>query len=127
MFLHLLLLSIPILFDTSDYMVVNKPSGVGVHGEGSLLPLLNSQLSLPPPSPLHLIHRLDTPTSGLLVIGKSSEAAGKIARGFQNRERDGGGREVEFITKIYVAVTGRKPKKKMGAMRGTIKKTRLGR
>ncbi|GMH72488.1 hypothetical protein TL16_g05928 [Triparma laevis f. inornata] len=81
---------------------------------------------------LFSVHRLDTPTSGLLVFAKDADAAGKLQRGFQNRARDriskegGDNEEEKAISKFYVAVVSRKLKKKMGVLRGNLVKGRRG-
>lgn len=119
-----LLTPIPVIKQAKGFWIVSKPAGVGVHGDDSLVRLVRDQEQgrLLEGEDLHLIHRLDTPTSGLIVLGVGGEASGKIARGFQNRERDDQG----LIKKIYVAICSRKPSKKMGTITGTIKKTRKG-
>jgi 23S rRNA pseudouridine955/2504/2580 synthase len=68
-----------ILWEGAGLLIVNKPSGVAVHGAGSLEAQVRSYLAgrLPPslsfrPGPLH---RLDKPTSGLIVFSASLEGA----------------------------------------------------
>jgi 23S rRNA pseudouridine955/2504/2580 synthase len=77
---------------------VNKPPGIAVHGEGSLESQVRSYLAgrLPPslsfrPGPLH---RLDKPTSGLVVFSTSLEGA----RYFSALIREGG------VKKRYLAL-----------------------
>lgn len=66
-----------------DIGVVNKPPGLPVHPCGayhhnSLATLLGLQLGDGPP--LHFPHRLDTVTSGLLLVARSKVAARRLAR-----------------------------------------------
>jgi 23S rRNA pseudouridine955/2504/2580 synthase len=68
-----------ILWEGAGLLVVNKDAGVAVHGEDSLESRLRAYLAgrIPPslsfrPGPLH---RLDKPTSGLIVFSSSLEGA----------------------------------------------------
>jgi len=79
-------------------MAVNKPAGLAVHGHDSLDDMVRSFLAdkLPPslsfkPGPLH---RLDKPSSGIVVFSTSIEGA----RLFSSLMRD------RKISKIYLAV-----------------------
>jgi len=69
-----------ILFEDSDYLVVNKPSGMAVHS-GSGLPwgLIDVVRQIMPGSYLELAHRLDRETSGCLVLAKSGKSLGHLA------------------------------------------------
>ncbi|GHU15470.1 pseudouridine synthase [Spirochaetia bacterium] len=64
-----------ILFENADFLVLNKPAGLAVHGDDSLDTLVQAYLGpkIPPslsfrPGPLH---RLDKPTSGVIVFSAS--------------------------------------------------------
>jgi 23S rRNA pseudouridine955/2504/2580 synthase len=68
-----------ILWENQDLIAVNKPVGLSVHGTDSLDSIVQSYLAdkLPPslsfkPGPLH---RLDKPSSGIVVFSKSLEGA----------------------------------------------------
>jgi 23S rRNA pseudouridine955/2504/2580 synthase len=87
-----------ILYESDDFLVLNKPAGLAVHGPGSLDTLVQAYLGpkLPPslsfrPGPLH---RLDRPTSGIVVF--SAGIAG--AQYFSALLREG------RITKRYLAL-----------------------
>jgi len=87
-----------ILFEGSGLLILNKPSGLSVHGRGSLDDMVQSYLApkLPPslsfrPGPLH---RLDKPSSGVLVFSTSLEGA----RLFSGMMRGG------MIKKEYLAI-----------------------
>jgi tRNA pseudouridine65 synthase len=79
---------LPICYQDEDLVVVDKPSGLAVHrsqdlkDEVPLLQTLRDQLG----RWVYPIHRLDRPTSGLLVFGLSSEAASWVARQFGTGE-----------------------------------------
>ncbi|WP_439134930.1 TIGR01621 family pseudouridine synthase [Pseudomaricurvus sp.] len=99
-----------------DFVVVNKAPGVtvqrddGVHG---LLDLVASDLGLPKLFP---VHRLDNPTSGVLLMGRHSESNQLLSRMFQARE----------IDKYYLALSLNKPRKKQGLIKGDMEKARRG-
>ena len=72
-----------ILFEGSGLLVLNKPAGISVHGMGSINDLVQHYLApkLPPslsfvPGPLH---RLDKPSSGVLVFSTGLEGAQRFS------------------------------------------------
>ena len=66
------LLESRILFEDSELMVVNKPSGIAVHGgSGVQLGLIEALRSMRPGNSfLELVHRIDKETSGCLMVAK---------------------------------------------------------
>lgn len=73
----------PILFEDADLLVVNKPAGLHVNetetnAAPSLMALLGPEL--------HLVHRLDRQTSGLLVLAKHPKAARELSARFAARQ-----------------------------------------
>lgn len=103
---------IPVLFEDENYLVINKPAGLVVHGDGKTEeqsvadwvlenypeakevgePLLLSggqKISRP-----GIVHRLDRETSGVLAIAKNRKAYEFLKKQFQNRE----------VEKIYFAI-----------------------
>lgn len=86
-----------ILFEDEHYIAINKPNGLLVHRtniaadvEDFALQRLRNQVGY------HVfpVHRLDRPTSGILVFGKSKEATAALANHFQEKT----------IRKTYLAV-----------------------
>ncbi|MFV8571296.1 23S rRNA pseudouridine(955/2504/2580) synthase RluC [Marinobacter sp. SBS5] len=65
-----------VVFENSDMLVVNKPSGIAVHGGSGLsfglIEVLRS--SRPQAKFLELVHRLDRDTSGLVMVAKKRSA-----------------------------------------------------
>lgn len=65
-----------ILHETADYLAIDKPCGISVHNDGveqnNILDLLGGSL--------HLAHRLDKETSGVLLLAKSSGAAAALMK-----------------------------------------------
>jgi tRNA pseudouridine65 synthase len=86
-----------ILHIDEHIVVVNKPAGIPVHrsrlvNDGDVY--LIDQVRALVEGPLHLIHRLDRATSGVLLIGRNSEVAGTLGRQFMQRD----------VEKTYLAV-----------------------
>lgn len=95
-----------IVFENSDLLVVNKPSGIAVHGgSGVDYGLIEAMRKLRPDSRrLELAHRLDRDTSGCTVIAKKSS----ILRAIHQQLRD------QTVAKTYLAlVRGQWPKNKI--------------
>ena len=72
--------------ETEAAFAVNKPASMPVHPCGayrynSMMMLLAQEPLVPQQvAPLHLVHRIDRVTSGLVVLAKSSEAAASISQ-----------------------------------------------
>lgn len=81
-------LAIPIVFEDPWLLAVNKPAGLPSQGTWAtdrhdLLALLKRQR---PELKLYLQHRLDQPTSGLLLLSKAAEANAGLSTQFEGRE-----------------------------------------
>ncbi|UJF19929.1 TIGR01621 family pseudouridine synthase [Vibrio sp. SS-MA-C1-2] len=99
-----------VVFQTTDFYLINKQAGVSVHRdelECGLLDRMRQQLG---DKQLYLIHRLDKMTSGLLLIGRNKQAASILSQLFANRQ----------VEKYYLAISGKKPKKKQGVVIGDM-------
>ena len=79
---------IEIIYQDSDLVAVNKPSGIKVHRgpfdrrrESFVLQLVRDQVG----RHLYPVHRLDKPTSGILVFALSPGAARSLAKSFARR------------------------------------------
>ncbi|MDX1346320.1 MAG: RluA family pseudouridine synthase, partial [Sedimenticolaceae bacterium] len=70
------LLNDSIVFEDKTLLVINKPSGIAVHGGSGISLGIIEQLRLlrPEEKGLELVHRLDRATSGLLMIAKRRSA-----------------------------------------------------
>ena len=93
-------LDLEVLFEDDFFAVIYKPSGILVSGN-KFVTIANglaqnlkksNQTDAVKPQP---IHRLDYPTSGLLLVGKTSAAIQKLGELFKNKE----------IQKTYFAIT----------------------
>ncbi len=103
-----------ILLQTPDFVVINKPTGLSVHrdqNDSGLTEMLAQQLGVPQ---LWLVHRLDKPTSGVLLLALNADAAAELAQAFANRE----------VKKTYLALSDRKPSKKQGWIKGDMVRSR---
>lgn len=92
-----------VLYQDDAVIVLNKPPGIAVQGGtkttrhiDGLLDALRGDKDEKP----RLVHRLDKETSGVLVLGRTAQAAAKLAKAFASRE----------ARKIYWAVVVGKPK-----------------
>lgn len=77
-----------ILFEDSDIVVVNKPSGLIVYPDGKHdYPALSAWLEKKyGVGGFHFVHRIDRETSGVLVVAKNEKTHEFLKRQFQDRE-----------------------------------------
>lgn len=104
-----------LVFQHADFYALNKPAGAPMHAndsEASVVHQLAEQLH----EPLWPVHRLDTPTSGLLLVARNAAAAATLSQLFAKRQ----------ISKTYLAIAAGKPKKKQGWIIGDMEKARRG-
>jgi len=99
-----------ILYEDDFFLAVNKPAPLPVHPVGrfkakNLLSLLTKALR-PAGEHLRIVNRLDSETSGLVLVAKSASAAGKLGILFENRE----------VLKEYQAVVLGVPKEPEGSI-----------
>ena len=89
-------IELPVVYEDASLLVVDKPSGVAVHGgSGISLGVIESLRALRPQAKmLELVHRLDRDTSGLLMIAKKRSALLELHRMLRGAA----------IEKIYVAI-----------------------
>ncbi|MFC4699482.1 23S rRNA pseudouridine(955/2504/2580) synthase RluC [Glaciecola siphonariae] len=94
-----------ILYEDERFIVLNKPSGIAVHGGSGLqFGVIEGLRVLRPDAPfLELVHRLDRETSGCLLIAKKRSALRHLHEQLRNNQVD----------KIYHAlVAGAWPEKR---------------
>jgi tRNA pseudouridine32 synthase / 23S rRNA pseudouridine746 synthase len=103
-----------LIYDHPSFIIARKRAGVNFHSEGEAGFVV--QLSETLGVPLFPLHRLDKMTSGLVIFAKSSSIAAVFGKMFENRE----------IEKYYLALSLRKPKKKMGWIKGDMASARRG-
>ncbi len=95
---------LPIVHEDPSLLVIDKPSGVAVHGGSGVSHGVIESLRAARPEAklLELAHRLDRDTSGLLVVAKKRAALVELHRMLREGE----------IEKIYVAVVKGIPQEK---------------
>ena len=104
-----------ILLSTPDYLVINKPAGLGMHQEGddaSVVRLLSEQLG----EAVYPVHRLDKVTTGVLLLARHAAANRELSLQFAERK----------VGKCYLALSASKPTKKQGLIKGDMEKARGG-
>ena len=69
-----------LLFENDEILLVNKPAGVSVQGGAGIVHPLDDELSAQLGYRVHLVHRLDKETSGILLVAKTAAAAAKWSR-----------------------------------------------
>ena len=93
-----------IIFDDDDFIVINKPEGISVHGgSGQKFSLIDGVRSIYSSNDIDLCHRLDKETSGCIVLSKNK----LFLKHFNGLLR------TKKITKTYLAIICGKLKKSM--------------
>jgi 23S rRNA pseudouridine1911/1915/1917 synthase len=112
-------MEIPILHEEEEFVVIYKPAGIASHGgPGDTQPSLVNVLlfyfhklsKISGEIRPGIVHRLDKPTSGIMVIAKTDRAHLKLASQFQNRE----------VEKTYFAWLVQTPKLPEGRITSSI-------
>lgn len=113
--------------ENEDFLVVDKQPEVSIHDEHheyglaaksaapnkGLIKQLRIDFNNKQIAP---IHRLDKPTSGLLLCSKNPQAGSVLSQVFQNRD----------VEKYYLAISMDRPLKKQGLVCGDMQRTRNG-
>lgn len=94
-------MKIKILYEDSNILVIDKPSGILVHPDGREDPSTSLRarktildLFIKKYPKLQIVHRLDKETSGVLILVKNEKAHEFLKKQFQNRT----------VKKIYYAI-----------------------
>jgi 23S rRNA pseudouridine1911/1915/1917 synthase len=93
-------ITLPILYEDDDCVVINKPVGVLTHSKGAFNPegtvatWLQSRLKNMEGERAGIVHRLDRATSGVMICAKTPEALSWLQKQFAQRK----------VKKTYVAV-----------------------
>ena len=96
-----------ILYKDRDLLLVRKPAGVPSQPDPSGQPDLLTRLQSEHPT-ARLIHRLDTPTGGVMVFGLTPKATAKLCALVQDHS---------LFRKEYLAVLSAPPQENEGQMR----------
>ena len=104
-----------IIFDDDDFIVINKPEGISVHGgSGQKFSLIDGVRSIYSSNDIDLCHRLDKETSGCIVLSKNK----LFLKHFNGLLR------TKKITKTYLAIICGKLKKSLTVTDKLIAKRR---
>ena len=111
-----------ILYEDNHCLVVNKPAGMLSQGDETGEPSLVSwtadywreKYQKPGNVYVGLVHRLDRPTSGVVLIERTSKAAGRLADQFRLGE----------ISKLYWAIVEGRPQAESGEWIDHLEKDR---
>ncbi len=95
-----------VLYKNNQLIALNKPSGLPTQSDRSGDKALLDIAEIYTKSHLHLIHRLDRPASGIVLIAKNKKCLAKLNEQFQNRT----------IKKTYLAVVKNHPPEKEGTL-----------
>jgi 23S rRNA pseudouridine1911/1915/1917 synthase len=112
--------SLQIIYDDNHLLIVNKKPSQIVQGDKTgdtplsdlIKAYLKEKYSKAGNVYLGLIHRLDRPTSGLVVFAKTSKAAARLSKLFQNHD----------LTKKYWAIVKNPPPQPQGILVDYLKK-----
>lgn len=115
-----------IIFETDDYLVINKPAGIAVHAGGNIKEETIADLLIKrypeikdvgdDPIRPGLVHRLDKEVSGLMVIAKNNKTFQVLKNQFKDRD----------VNKEYVALVHGKMTTEYGDIKFPIKRSSEG-
>jgi 23S rRNA pseudouridine1911/1915/1917 synthase len=103
-------IDLPILYEDSDLVVVNKPAGMVVHPAAghrsgtlvnALLHHVDDLSGIGGEKRPGIVHRLDRGTSGVMVVAKNDRAHEELSRQFHDRET-----EKDYIALVWGVVQG---------------------
>jgi len=101
-------IDIPLLYEDDDVLVMNKPAGVLTHVQGAFNPeatiatFIRKRTAEMTGERAGIVHRLDRPTSGVIIGAKHAKVLGFLQKQFADRK----------VQKTYVAIVkGHLPQK----------------
>lgn len=109
-----------ILYEDNHLIAVNKPFGMPSQGDETgdlsvfdwVKEYIRSTYGKPGEAYAALLHRLDRPAGGVLLLAKTSKAAARVSDDFQHKR----------LGKTYLAITERAPQPESGPLRHYLKK-----
>lgn len=109
-----------ILYEDNHLIVVNKPFGMPSQGDATgddhvfdwVKRYIKVTYNKPGNVYAALLHRLDRPTGGVLALAKTSKAATRVSKDFQQRK----------VKKVYFAITEKAPEQSEGTLVHYLKK-----
>ncbi|MEL7119620.1 MAG: RNA pseudouridine synthase [Bacteroidota bacterium] len=95
-----------ILYKNNQLIAFNKPAGIGVQSDATNDKSLMELAEIYTKSKVYVIHRLDRPASGVVLMAKNGKALAHLNEQFRNRS----------IEKRYLALVKNKPEKEQGQL-----------
>jgi tRNA pseudouridine32 synthase/23S rRNA pseudouridine746 synthase len=108
--------SYELIENNEQFLIIYKKPNINFHSEDGKCGLFETVKQAEGLSELYPVHRLDKVTSGLLVMAKTAATNQALVNQFKNRE----------VQKFYLAISGKKPKKKQGLIKGDMESARRG-
>jgi len=108
-----------VLYKDDLVLAVNKPAGLATQGGSRLTRHLDAMLDalqFEAAERPRLVHRLDKDTSGVLLLGRSAAAAGRLTRAFRSKD----------AVKLYWALTAGTPRPPAGRIDLPLAKLKRG-
>jgi 23S rRNA pseudouridine1911/1915/1917 synthase len=103
------------LWENDDLLVVNKPAGVPVQEDKTGDPSVLNMLGKPGSGSLYLVHRIDRPVSGALLLTRSATSVTLLQNRFKQHK----------IKKLYLAAVSAPPPEEAGTLTHFLKKDGL--
>jgi 23S rRNA pseudouridine1911/1915/1917 synthase len=105
-------MNLEVLYEDNHCLAVNKPAGMPAQADASGDPslvdavtrYLRERYHKPGKVYVGLVHRLDRPTSGVVLVARTSKAAGRLSAQFR----------AGAISKVYWAIVERAPRDEQG-------------
>lgn len=104
------MISIPILYENDEILIINKPSGLSVQGGNDVSHSLDKDFSQFLGYKIFLVHRLDKDTSGIMIVAKSSFYANKWTKLIASKK----------VKREYIAICCGELKNKKGIIQEEI-------
>lgn len=98
------------LFENDHVIAINKPTGLPTQDGTNVQTFLLQILERTQGTPLHIVHRLDKETSGIILFAKTRSAAQILAKSFHDKE----------IQKEYVAIVNGKLPHRTGTIKQSL-------
>ena len=105
-----------LLFSDKNIVAIYKKPGFAIQGEESLYKTELLEHLKKDFGDLHLLYRLDKDTSGILLFSRSKE----VVREYTQLQTE------QKVSKLYIALSASKKKKKQGWVKGHLEKARRG-
>lgn len=108
-----------VLYRDDWLLAINKPAGLATQGGTGVRRHLDAMLEalrFDAPEPPRLVHRLDRDTSGVLLLGRSADAASRLAQAFRSTSAH----------KLYWALTAAAPHPAAGRIDMALAKVKRG-